>query len=178
MRSIRKNFPAIVGWFVCLIVAYVLYYLFWLGVYLLRKSFPFEPNPIFQILFVVCFNLIAGYVGFVLSIRWIVFPLASFTKIPISKPKSWHLFSEWFPFYLTVLLFCLPLIFLNDLRGFLPISEFVMELINFGWRAIVSLFIYHDVITSDFYIKEASSQTDQSDLIQPPVVGSRPTAQG
>lgn len=166
MQFIRKNFPPIGGWIAYLFLFALLYYLPLAGIFLLSKSFSFEPEPVFRNLLGIGLYIVAGYAGFALSVQWIVYPLAYLAKIPINRPKHWHLIPDCIAFYLTVLLLSLPIIALNFLQSALPSPNNIVELIRSGWQAIVSFFVYRHFIITDLYVKETESS--QESVFVPP----------
>ncbi|MFZ5855429.1 MAG: hypothetical protein ACOYZ6_01235 [Chloroflexota bacterium] len=166
IRFIRKNFPPIGGWLAYLILFSLLYYLLLAGIFLLSKSFSFDPAPAFRNLLVIGLYIVAGYAGFALSVRWIVYPLAYLAKIPINRPKHWHLIPDCIAFYLTVLLLTLPIFALDYLQSALPSPNNVVELIRSGWQAIVSFFVYRHFIITDLYVKE--TEGSQESVLVPP----------
>jgi hypothetical protein len=164
MQLIKQNFPVILGWFLYVVSARVLYIVLFVGVVWLSKMAAFEPTSLLAILFGGIVYGIAEYIGFATSVRWIVLPLATGVSHPMDRSKHKFLIAEWLEFCFYLILFCSPLVAIRLLPEFLSISKEVADWIQFIWIPVVSLFIYRSIILS--YIASVADKDSSKDGIE------------
>ena len=162
MQLIRRNFPIIVAWLAYVISAWLLKKLLGLGTLWLDKQFSLELSSN-SILFIGIVVLVAAeYIGYAGSVRWVAVPLSRMAENLVTKPKIGFLIFDWLSFCYYFLLFCLPLLVINefpvltfDVRG-LPISKEVADSIGFVWKSIASLFAYRGIVLS--YLSDLANE--------------------
>ena len=157
MHRIRKNYPVIAAWLAYVFTAWLLKKLLESGAVWVLKRFSFElsSNSYVPILILgIGVLIVAEYAGFASSVRWVALPLSRMANIFSTKPQSGFLILDWLSFCYYFVLFCLPLLVINEFPVFtldvegLPISTDAANSIGLVWKYAVSLFVYRDIVLS------------------------------
>lgn len=160
MKIIRDNFPYLLGF-----VAYWAYYtassqLILLGIWfvILRHLWPL-PDFV-NLLLTWGLAGVLSYSSFLASTRWIALPMIKrFTNIPIKHEQN-SLAMSWFLFIFFVFLFgTFPVGFLP----LLPIEKEILNIVSFGWVAIVSFALYKDAVSDYAFKTKEDKLVNESD---------------
>lgn len=140
MKVIRENVPFIIGCFAYYVGLATLNTLIWLGISFLSSQFFSQPSDFVSSLLRFSTQALAGYLSFLVSVKWITSPMLKTANI--TKMTGGFLFAEWLLFSLLVYIFGnLPL-------SLLPVLSIVKELqkaIAYTWMAIIGFSFYKGV---------------------------------